>query len=185
MNRVKHPKTLKIGIFCAFVIFSILIGSYWTYNPPMPTRVGNDPYSVSLEGLVKYSGMLEGQEVAITSTAQGISWNATTDVMTFHVSDDYFKIDVDVIFENWSKSNFYQASDLANGSTVVIRGTCNIQSKGFIVGNEIHVLLPDLVYLISLTGLIAIIILLFHYFKVDFKKLAITRKKRDFRADNT
>ncbi|HME52953.1 MAG TPA: hypothetical protein VKM55_12100 [Candidatus Lokiarchaeia archaeon] len=176
---MKHPNSLKIGIFCAFIMFSIFIGSYWTFYPPMPTRVGNDPYNVSLKSLVDNARMLEGQEVVITSTARLVHWNASADVMTFHVHDDYFGITVPVMIENWTSSNVYPVSQVTNGSTVVIRGTCYLQSKGYIAGIELHVLLPDLVYLISITGLVAIIVLLFHYFKVDFKKLVITRKKQD------
>ena len=178
MKSVKHPKSLKTGIFCVFILFSIVLGAYWTYNPPAPTRVGDDPYSTSLKGLVDNSEMLEGQDVVISSTAEAVSWNATTDVLTFHVHDDYFGIDVIVMFENWTRSKAYPVSQLSNGSTVIVRGLCNLRSKGYFAGNEIHVILPDLVYLISITGLVAIIVLLLYYFKIDLKKLTITRKNQ-------
>nr|MDO8111075.1 hypothetical protein [Candidatus Sigynarchaeota archaeon] len=179
MKTPKHDKAVKAAVFAAFVFFSIAAGISWNYFPTPPTRVDGEPYSVSLSQLRDYAAEMEGQPVIIMPNARNVSFNTTSDILTFQTSHILFDFTVTIVYYNWTENGTYPVGQLENGSSVVVTGICRVESAGSIVGTRIVILLPENVYVASIGGLAIIVVLVLVYFKIDFKKLAITRKTRD------
>jgi hypothetical protein len=167
----------KIAVFCGFILFSIIIGSNWELNPSMPTRVGDDPYSVSIKQLDLYATQLEGQPITMMGIARSLQVNITSGDVQFTITDDFYGLSEHILFPGWAPGGQQPAGTaITNGSVVVIKGTCKVHSAGIIEGMDAHVLLPDNVYLVSISGLVVIGIMLFVLFRLDIKRLRFTAK---------
>ncbi len=169
---------VKVAIFGGLVFIFILSGTSFKLDPPMPTRVGDDPYAVSLEQLTEYAAQLEGQPIVITSKAFAVSVNGSSGDMRFNVTEDFCDISVQVLLRGWAPGGAQPAgTTIVNGTIVVFKGVCKILTDGIIEGTEVHVILQDNVYLVSISGLVAIGVMLFVYFRIDIKHLRFTAKK--------
>jgi hypothetical protein len=169
----------KVAVFGGFIIFSILVGTSWTLDPPAPTRVGDDPYAVSLKQLSDYHVQLEGQPIVITNGVSDVIVNATSGDMQFTISYAFLNISEQVLFKAWAPGGVQPAgSAIGNGTYLVIKGICKILSEGIIEGTEIHVLYPDNVYIVSVSGLVVIIVMLFVFFRLDIKRLRFQAKMK-------
>jgi hypothetical protein len=185
MNIRKNGKALKVFAFGTFILFSLVVGWSWSKFLSPPTRVDGQPFTVTVRELATFAADLEGQPVVISGEALDVSWNATSDVLGLRLEDESRGINVSITFENWTGSGMYPVTELANKSTVTIRGTCMYQSEGRIIGDFLHVILPENTYAISLVVLGIICVLLFYYFKIDVKKFLIKIKPGKDQAGNS
>ncbi len=169
---------VKVAVFGGFILISILFGTSWKLDPPAPTRVGDGPYAVSLKQLADYPTLLEGQPIVITSIALDVRVNDTSGEVQFTVTDALLDISERVLLRGWAPGGVQPAgATIVNGTTIVINGICKVMSEGFIEGTEIHVILEDNVYLVSISGLVVIGVMLFVYFRLDAKHLRLAAKK--------
>ncbi|MBN2152172.1 MAG: hypothetical protein JW839_12045 [Candidatus Lokiarchaeota archaeon] len=169
----------KVTAFGGFVLFSIAIGTGWVLQPPAPTRVGDGPYAVSLAQLAEYRDQLEGQPVVVTSEASAVSVNDTSGDVQFTISHDVIGISERVLLEAWAPGGIQPAgSAIGNGTLVVVKGVCKLASEGVIVGTEVHVLAEDYVYILSLSGLVAVVAMLFAFFRLDARRLKFRARPR-------
>jgi hypothetical protein len=130
-----------------------------------------------------YPTLLEGQPIVITSNALAVNVNGSSGDIRFTVSDELLNISYQVLLRGWAPGGVQPAGiTIVNGTFVVIKGICKVLSEGIIEGTEIQVILQDNVYLVSISGLVAIGVMLFVYFRLDIKHLRFTAKKP--RQDN-
>ncbi len=175
---VRAKNLVKIAIFGGFIFIFILFGTNLKLNPLMPTRVGNDPYDVSLRQLNEYAAQLEGQPIVITSKAYAVNLNGSSGDLRFTITDDFYNISGQVLLRDWAPGGVQPAdATIVNGTMVVIKGICKILSEGIIEGTEIHVIREDNVYLVSISGFVVIGVMLFVFFRLDIKHFRLTAKK--------
>ncbi|MEX2681685.1 MAG: hypothetical protein Q6373_008795 [Candidatus Sigynarchaeota archaeon] len=169
----------KIAVFGGFILFSCLFGTIILLDPPAPSRVGDAPYVVNLKQLVDYRIQLEGQPVVILSWTSDFHVNATTGDVRFNVSDHFYNISRQVLLKAWAPGGVKPAgSPIGNGTYVVVKGICKLLSDAIIEGMEIHVLDPDNAYVVSISGLVVIVVMLFVYFRLDIKRLQFQVKTK-------
>nr|MDO8088250.1 hypothetical protein [Candidatus Sigynarchaeum springense] len=167
----------KVAVFGGFILLSCIVGTGSVLNPPLPTRVGDDPYTISMKQLVDYRVQLEGQPVVIMSWTSDVYLNETTGELRFNVSNHFYNITKQVIFKAWDQGSVQRAgSTIKNNIYVVVKGICKILSEDTIEGVELHVLNPDNVYMVSLSGLVVVVAMLFAYFRLDIRRLRFQAK---------
>ncbi|NMC04598.1 MAG: hypothetical protein GYA24_05265 [Candidatus Lokiarchaeota archaeon] len=169
---------VKVAVFGVFLLFSIAIGTSWKLAPPVPTRVGESPYNVSVHQLHLYSTQLEGQIIVVINHVDDVRVNDTSGDVHFTISEPLFSITEHVVLHGWAPGgNPGTGEAIENGSLIVIRGICKILSAGVVEGLEIHVIRPDDVYLVSISGLVVVGFLLLRYFRIDIKQVRFMARK--------
>jgi hypothetical protein len=176
MNQ-KQRNLVKIALFCGFITFFIFVGSTWKLHPPVPTRVNDKPYSASVHQMHVYADQLEGQPVITTDVAHDVTINASTGDLSFTITDDFYSLSVQVVFPGWAPGgNQPPGTVVVNGSLVVIKGTCKQSSAGMLEADEFTILNPDIVYQVSISGLVVIGAMLFYHYRFDFKSFRFARR---------
>ncbi|MBD3188473.1 hypothetical protein GF325_16705 [Candidatus Bathyarchaeota archaeon] len=174
-----RSRPVKIGAFCAFVVLSMGIGSAWVLHKPVPTRWFDAPYTVDVGQLGVHDDVLEGQVVAFVSEIFHVQLNLVNDTLTFNVRDEILQVEILVKIENWSTFTTEDGRDVVEGDSHAIKGTCKVNSEGYVQCTNILHLDSKRTYIYSLIAAPTIVLLILYYFKINIKHISLVQRKKD------
>ncbi|MFX0103608.1 MAG: hypothetical protein ACFFCS_28860 [Candidatus Hodarchaeota archaeon] len=183
MKERTKKKAILISVFAVFLLASIGIEVQLDFHPIKPTKVGDEPFGVSLNQIDDYSTTLEGNLITFTTQIFNTSYNASIDVLTFLVKDETHDLEFTVIYNNWSSINGgIQVAELLPGTLCAILAVSRVTSIGNLEGIELQILHPNPVYILSIVGLIITVALILYHYKIDLKRFLLVVKKKNKEA---
>ncbi len=177
MNNKKIIK--RILIFGIIIIGSIFFGFLGFFYPPIPTKWNKDPYCIDIYELYKFANVVENEQIVINQGINDYNYNESSDTLSIFINDTFHNIQITIQFNNWSKHEKFNISNIQIGNSYCIKGTSLLISEGIVLGIDIVEIHGYRTNILSLVGLVIIIPLIFYYFKIDFKKLKLIHKSEN------
>jgi hypothetical protein len=185
MDRPTKTRLVKVAIFAGFVACILAIGVWSANYGNPPTKWDGKPFSVTPLMLSRYGATLEGKQVALILAPKDVSYNASTDTLSFAVVDETHGITIGIVYPNWSKNGLYTEADVASSGEIAIEGISHVATSNTIVATALHVVGEETVYWASAVGGIAMLAVLFWYFRLDLRHLRfVVAKKHDRKEES-
>jgi hypothetical protein len=178
MDRPTKTRLAKVIFFAGFVACILAIGVWNANYGNAPTKWDGKPYTVSPLMLSRYAATLEGKQVALVVAPRDVSYNASTDTLSFVDVDTTHGISISIIYPNWSKNGLYTVNDIASSAQLAVEGISHVATSNTIVATAVHVVGEETVYWCSIVGGFAMLAVLFWYFRLDLRRLRFVLKAR-------
>jgi hypothetical protein len=178
MDRASQHRLAKALVFAGFIACFLAFGAWNATIGNPPTQWGGKPYMVSPFILSRHPAAVEGELVSLIDMPENVAYNASTDVLVFDVLDELNGITIVIIYPNWSGNGVYTTGDIASSLQLVVVGISHFATNDTIQATKLIVIGQENVFAFSIIGAIAILAVLFWYFRLDLRHLRFTDKAR-------